>query len=406
MIKKLLAVLLTLCIILSTMLFSGCTKSPSWWTEDQQKTISSIRQIDDKGYLHEINYVADYKLDDIIKEGTYPTEKSFESIQKIILDKSQFSHPKNISIGGCSTFSTTASNNHQILGRNYDWYVGNSSSLVVHTAPKNGYKSISVTDPAYYGYKAGSELTQEVKEGLLYSPFAPLEGVNEKGFSAGLMILNNNPVKQSTGKQQLSSSLLIRLMLDKAATVDDAINLIKKYDVISGMLDQGNNFHWLIADNSGNRAVLEFVNNKLVVNKYPIIVDFDENTGSSKVEYPEKDTGYLLSTNFYVTKGAQDPGILDDNGYWRYETLANLLNKNPHPDLKEAMSYLDSIHYSLQDKDTAIELTNENKDPKDQKNWEWISIDSSIYDLNEKTLDICIQEDYSKQYHFDFEYKN
>ena len=67
MIKKLLAALLILCVILSTMLFSGCTKSPSWWTEDQQKTISSIRQIEDKGYLHKINYVADYKLDDIIK---------------------------------------------------------------------------------------------------------------------------------------------------------------------------------------------------------------------------------------------------------------------------------------------------------------------------------------------------
>ena len=53
------------------------------------------------------------------------------------------------------------------------------------------------------------------------------------------------------------------------------------------------------------------------------------------------------------------------------------------------MGYLDAIHYGLQDGDTTLELIEDGLDPSDISNWAWISIDSSVYDLQEKTLDIC-----------------
>ena len=193
-------------------------------------------------------------------------------------------------------------------------------------------------------------------------------------------------------------------MLDKAADVEEAIELIKQYDVISGAYEAGVNYHWLVADAKGNRAVLEFVNNELAVNYYPLEVEFNEETGASTVNYPEKDTGYLLSTKFYTTNGAQDPGIPGDNGYWRYQTLEGLLRKNPNPSQEEAMTYLDAIHYSLQDGDVAFAIEKYGYDPKDEKIWEWISINSSVYDLVDKTLTMCIQEDYSKSYSFSLDY--
>ena len=397
---------------LSLICFTGCNSKqeekqadnhPTWWSTDQVETINSIKQIDDGGFLYEINYTYDYKLDEVIKAGTYPNADGYKNIQNAILPDSEFELPKNQSSGGCSTFSTIAANGHPVLVRNYDWYKTNSATIVVHTAPKDGYKSVSVSDPAFYGLTRGAELTDEIKEGFLYTPFCALEGVNEKGLAAGLMMLNINPVKQDTGKQLISSSLMIRVILDKAANVQEAIDLFKQYDVISGTYEAGINYHWLVADAQGNRVVLEYVNNELVVNEYPLEVEFDETTGVSTVKYPKADRGYILSTNFYVTEGAQDPSILGDNGYWRYQTLEAKLRNNPNPSLKEAMEYLDAIHYGMQDKDTALEISLEGYDPSDERLWDWISIDSSVYDLVDKTLDICVQQDFSKSYSFTLE---
>ena len=409
--KRFLGLLIAGLMMVSMLSLTACTgnekstgEQPSWWSEDQVKTISSIRRVDEAGFLYEMDYTADYKLDEIIKAGTYPNEAGYKSIQETLIGNSEFDLPKNQSVGGCSSFSTTAENGHPILARNYDWYKTNSASLVVHTAPKDGYKSISVSDPAYYGLEKGGELTDEIKEGFLYAPFCALEGVNEKGLSAGLMMLNINPVKQETGKQQITSSMMIRVILDKAANVPEAIELFKQYDVVSGSYEQGINYHWLVADAEGNRVVIEYVNNELVVNEYPLEVEFNEETGASTVNYPEKDTGYILSTNFYVTKGAQDPNILDDNGYWRYQTLEGKLRNNPKPSLEESMEYLDAIHYGMQDKDTALEISKAGYDPKDERMWDWISIDSSVYDLVDKTLNMCVQEDFSKSYSFSLDY--
>lgn len=398
---------LFLAVVLSMAFMCGCgeqSSQPSWWSEDQVNTISSIKQIDEDGNLYEMNYTADYNLDDVIKAGTYPNDVGYKSIQDTLLPDSEFELPKNQSTGGCSSFATTAENGHPIFARNYDWYKTNSASLVVHTAPKDGYKSVSVADPAHYGLGRGGELTDEIKEGFLYSPFCALEGVNEKGLAAGLMMLNINPVKQDTGNQQITSSMMIRVILDKAANVSEAIELFKQYDVVSGAYDQGINYHWLVADAEGNRVVLEYVDNELVVNEYPIEVQFNEETGSSTVNYPQKDTGYIMSTNFYVTKGAQDPSILGDNGYWRYQTLEGKLRNNPNPTLEEAMTYLDAIHYGLQDKDTALEITKEGYDATNEDLWDWISIDSSVYDLIDKTLTMCVQQDFSKSYDFSIDY--
>ena len=68
------------------------------------------------------------------------------------------------------------------------------------------------------------------------------------------------------------------------------------------------------------------------------------------------------------------------------------------------MEYLDAIHYGMQDKDTALEISKAGYDPKDERLWDWISIDSSVYDLVDKTLNMCVQEDFSKSYSFSLDY--
>ena len=402
--KKLIATILTLCMVF--VFWSGCMASAAdYWTAEQRETAESIRMIDDKGLLYEINYVGDYHLDEVIAAGTYPNDVSFTNIQKVILPNTTNPAPHNVSVGGCSSFAAVSAEGHPILCRNYDWFTGNSASIVIHTAPSDGYRVLGVSDPSYYGMHLGEDLSDEIRENLLYAPFCILEGVNEKGLSAGLMMLHGNPMCQDTGKQQLVSSMVIRVILDKAATVDEAIEVMKQYDIISGSYDQDVSFHWCVADLTGRRVVLEYVDNELIVNECPLDVHFDDKTGASDVVWLKDPADYILSTNFYVTEGAQDPKVLGDNGYWRYETLLNKLKENPNPTKEEAMGYLDAIHYGLQDGDTILELIEDGVDPSDISNWAWISIDSSVYDLQEKTLDICVQEDFTKTYTFSLEYQ-
>jgi penicillin V acylase-like amidase (Ntn superfamily) len=64
----------------------------------------------------------------------------------------------------------------------------------------------------------------------------------------------------------LNTTTAIRLMLDKAATVEEAVALLKDYNLyFSGDIQ----CHYLVADATGNAVVLEFWDNELKVVKAP-----------------------------------------------------------------------------------------------------------------------------------------
>ena len=60
----------------------------------------------------------------------------------------------------------------------------------------------------------------------LTAPFICLDGVNEKGVSIAVLTLPSDPTMHDTGKPKLATSLLFRLVLDRAATTDEALELI------------------------------------------------------------------------------------------------------------------------------------------------------------------------------------
>ena len=100
--KRFLGLLIAWLLMFSMLSLTACTgngkstgEQPSWWSEDQIKTISSIRQVDEAGFLYEMDYTADYKLDEIIKAGTYPNETGYKSIQETLIGNSEFDLPKN-----------------------------------------------------------------------------------------------------------------------------------------------------------------------------------------------------------------------------------------------------------------------------------------------------------------------
>ena len=122
-------------------------------------------------------------------------------------------------------------------------------------------------------------------------PYLLMDGMNEKGLSMSVLKLRGDPALQDTGKNKISTTVALRLVLDRAANVDEALELLDQYDMQSSMPDA--NFHFLLADASGKAVVLEYLpNGKRMV--------YDQN--------------YV--TNFYLTENVpyrgRDDEMMDD----------------------------------------------------------------------------------------------
>lgn len=199
---------------------------------------------------------------------------------------------------GCSTFSAQTEDGDRIFGRNFD--LTYSPALVVETAPDNGYHSLSTVNLAFLGF-GEDKLPETFKQKLitLAAPYAPLDGINEKGLAVAVLRIGDEPTNQDTGKTDITTTTAIRLMLDKAATVDEAISLLEQYDMHSSA---GSCYHFQMADASGNSAVVEYVDNEFVVLK--------------------ADKDYQMATNFLLS----DKKFNFGSGQDRYEILETSLD--------------------------------------------------------------------------------
>lgn len=235
-----------------------------------------------------------------------------------------------------------------------------------------------------------------------------MDGVNEKGFAISIMVLDQARVVQNDSKKpSLPSSLLVRYLLDNASSVENAIELLNKLNLkpdyllntrqIQEYVGDRIAFHWALADESGDRAIIEYVNGKMNVIKNPTRVDYDKDY---KISHPELAKPFLISTNFYVSKEIATDVKNPDNGLWRYATLQNALEKNSTPNKNELIAMMKSAKYFLNDNDIKEYLKRENKDPNDAKNWEWITIWTDILDTKEKSLKVFYKENYDKEYNF------
>lgn len=106
---------------------------------------------------------------------------------------------------------------------NVDWQ--DCTIMIVETKPENGYASVSTCNMDFLGF--GEDYLPEGflnKMLALSAVYVPLDGMNEMGLCvADLMIDTDENICQDTGKTSLTTTTAIRLLLDKAATVDEAV---------------------------------------------------------------------------------------------------------------------------------------------------------------------------------------
>jgi predicted choloylglycine hydrolase len=86
--------------------------------------------------------------------------------------------------------------------------------------------------------------------------------MNEQGLAIGMMALSSANGPDDPQKQTVGSLMIIRLMLDHAKNVDEAIAIIESFNID---FQGGPPLHYFITDRSGRSVVVEFVNREISV---------------------------------------------------------------------------------------------------------------------------------------------
>ena len=270
-----------------------------FWNE--LRTISSITKIDDYG-AYQMTYYGDYGFDEFLEIGA----SSDVDIEKFITKRLLKGFPIDLGVtgNGCTAFVTKNEKGEIIYGRNFDFLY--APSLQLYTEPKNGYKSVSTVNLAFAGYSEDS-----LPDGSLFdkfltlaAPFLPFDGMNEKGVAIALLAVPKAEPPYDSNKVTLNTTTAIRLVLDKAATVEEAVELLRSYNIyFSGDIE----CHYLIADASGHSVIVEYYNSELQV------------VGT--------DADYQIASNFIAYDGLNiGEGFTE---FERYDVVENeLLNNN------------------------------------------------------------------------------
>lgn len=274
---------------------------------------TEIRQIENG--LSAVRYDGDYWFSQFLEQGGASSDSE---VVRFITGQLQLG---SADIGfvtggfGCSTLAVKNTEGETLFGRNFDWE--NCEAMIVQSAPSDGYASISTVNTEFIrsGYGAGlSNLPDEIQ--TLIALYAPLDGMNEKGLAVSVnMIQDAAVINQDTGKPDVTTTTAIRLLLDRAASVEEALALLGQYDMHSSM---GMMVHYALADKNGRSVAVEYVGNEMVVTETPVL------------------------TNFYLASGEKQ-GIGTSQSHTRYEILMKRLVDAGVMNAEEVRDALDSV---------------------------------------------------------------
>lgn len=322
--KRLACVLAALVIALAVAVFA------LWHNE--LATLSSLKKLSDRdeahrdGAVYQLNVSGGYYFDDFLAQGGASTDSELisfitQSITKGII-------PMNIKTStiACSAFTADTQSGDRVFGRNYDFSAtntaivytnpGKSSRLLLHHRPElprprqgQGRREPRPEDPDPRGPLCAAGRRQRRRCGLRHLHVLSGEG---KG----------TPTDTQTDKPDLTSTTLLRLILDYADSVEDAVALAEQYDLHDSA---SSCFHYMVADSTGRSAVLEWVG-----------ADADHDTDGSQrqlnVLWNDTDalsdsSDWQVVTNFIKAPGYYDGTAVEMKGLDRYEHLAAALRQ-------------------------------------------------------------------------------
>lgn len=213
-------ILIILAIILIAVLYFSFGK--------QYKAASSVHLVSDG--MYEYTYKGDYALDDLMAEGGAASPNELiPFVTRFITHGLVNTKPSNVNRNfGCSSLCTPCTNGTFGVGRNFDWPEADGDMVIIHSHPKSGYSSIASFYIPFLGFGGNwKPVEMQNKFMLLATLFCALDGMNEKGlYVADLVAGDQEETHQDTGKPDVTTTLAIRLLLNKAANVEEALQVL------------------------------------------------------------------------------------------------------------------------------------------------------------------------------------
>ena len=359
-------------------------------------TLASFQKLSDRdeahrdGAVYQINFSGDYSFDEFLSQGGASNDAELisfvtRSITKGIIPM----HIKTSSIA-CSAFTADTQSGDRVFGRNYDFSATNTA--IVYTNPGEGrHASYSTIDLSFLGLDADKDVETIGQKFLtLAAPYVPLDGINDAGVACGIFMSyqgegKGTPTDTQTDRPDITSTTLLRLILDYADSVEDAVALAQQYDLHDSA---SSCFHYMVADSTGRSAILEWVGTD---------ADHDADGAQRQLNVLWNDTDALsdsadwqVVTNFIKTPGYYDGTSAEMKGLDRYEHLAAALRET------------DGI---VADKDAAMDLLASvgrrtwNNDDSNSN-----TVHSVVYDLTDKSVLWVGNEHYGEEaYTFEFQ---
>lgn len=326
--------ILPLIIIFVTIYLSGCTKK-NQFSLNQEKTLNSLTKINDYPF-YTLKYCGDYGFRELLNTGQWPSFFRYE--------------PADNSYR-CTCVAAMGSDTCKRFGRNFDNKT--RSALLLFTDPPDGYASVSMIWMKEMGYTETNTPDITGKNfNLLSAPYFCQDGMNEKGVAIGIMSVNSVFPPYDPAKIGLYSSQIVRLTLDYASTLDEAITLMNGYNV---SFEYGSPVHFLIADKSGASAIIEFIDNDIKV-----------------IRNTEK---WQVCTNFIIY-GTDAP---ENVSCWRYNTAYSALKEcNGNVSADKTMDIMKLV----------------------SQGGTYKTMWSIVYDFNTLKTAVVTDRDYSKKYIF------
>lgn len=221
-------------------------------TNSAEVTLASIQRIDPHP-AYSMVYAGDYDLDGALVGGISDDTdilRHIHALYGVISSKAEIPPGK-----ACTGFTATTPDGSSLFAHNEDWEYG--EFLVLFTKPAKGHASASIV--AVDNFKAR---TPGQRAEALSAPFYPLAGMNDAGLAVSTYSVPTHRATDDPTKRPLIWPCAIRLLLDRASTLDEAIELLDTYNIL---IEPGHSLQLLVGDSTGTSAVIAWVEGALTV---------------------------------------------------------------------------------------------------------------------------------------------
>ncbi len=305
----------------------------------EERTLASLEKVDDYP-LYMMHYYGPYVVD-------VTGQLSQASPQRELIVREETPG------WACSLFAALGDEQNALYGRNFDWAPSPAMLLFTHPTEATTYASVSMVDVVYLGFSQDvadelMDFTLDERRGLLQAPLIPFDGMNERGLVVGMAAVPDAELPHDPDKPTIGSVGVIRAMLDYAGNVDEAVEILRSYNL---EMQGGETLHYLLADATGKAVLVEFARGEVIL-------------------FPNTDPWHQ-ATNFLLADAADPQGQCD-----RYDTLAARLSETGGKlTTAEALDLLQSVS---------------------QGSTQW----SVVYGLRTGDIDIALGRNYKTLHHF------